>query len=162
MVMIICRPALTSDNASDSPTGNKTLPHNFFTISKNGKLISRFPRNIINRAGVINIPATLLVTALHNEQATFPPEVDVRTTHMLIVVGRHVSINSPSRSGRGSRKLLLNDPSAFVNGRPMQKGHTTNVANCIAMFNDTFDIASESSERRKLNPESRKMVATPY
>ena len=111
---------------------------------------------------MINIPATLLNTALHNEQAIFPPEVDVRTTHMLIVVGRHDSINSPSRSGRGSRKLLLNDPSAFVNGRPMQKGHTTNVANCIAMFNDTFDIASESSDRRKLNPESRKMVATPY
>lgn len=143
----------------DSPTGNNTLPHSFFTISKNGRLISRLPKNSINSAGVINIPATLLITALHSEQATFPPDVDVSTTHMLIVVGRHVSINSPSMSGRGK---MLNDPSTFVNGRPMQNGHTANVANCIAMFSDTFEIASDNSDRRKLNPERRKMVATPY
>lgn len=60
----------------------------------------------------------------------------------------------------GGRTLKV--PSTFVNGRPMQNGHTANVANCIAMFNDTFEIASDSSDRRKLNPESRKMVATPY
>lgn len=107
----------------------------------------------------MNIPAALLITALHSEHATFPPEVDVSTTHMLIVVGRQVSINNPSRSGRGR---MLNDSSAFVSGRPMQNGHTTNVANCIAMFNDTFEIASDNSDKRKLNPERRKMVATPY
>ncbi len=142
-----------------SPTGNNTLPHNRRTISKIDKLISRFPKSRIKSAGVMNIPAILLITALHNEQATFPPEVDVSTTHMLIVVGRHVSINSPSRSGRDR---TLNDSSAFVDGKPMQNGHTTNVANCIAMFNGKFEIASDTSDKRTLNPERRKIVATPY
>lgn len=47
----------------------------------------------------MKIPAKLLMTAPNNAVATLPPAAVVKMTHMLIVVGKHVKIKRPSRSG---------------------------------------------------------------
>jgi hypothetical protein len=92
------------------------------------------PKKRNSNAGVRNIPAKLLMTALQSDDATLPPEDDVSKMHMLIVVGKQVSMSKPSKSAGGKRlgrKVLR----AFVKGRPTRKGHTPNVTSCTAPFN---------------------------
>ena len=86
------------------------------------------PKNRRSRAGVTKMPITLLITALQSADATFPPAAVVRMMHMLMVVGRQVSISSPSRIDLGN-KLGRNAPNPFVSGRPTRKGQATNIIN---------------------------------
>ena len=110
-----------------SPTGKRTLLHNFKTIAANGSSMDS-PKNRRSRAGVTKMPITLLITALQSADATFPPAAVVRMMHMLMVVGRQVSISSPSRIDLGN-KLGRNAPNPFVSGRPTRKGQATNIIN---------------------------------
>ena len=115
----------TNSYHSSLPTGNKTLLHNFETNSKKGSSID-FPKNLKSNAGVKNIPAKLLITVLHNAVAILPPDAEVSKMHILIVVGKHANINSPSSNGLGSN-VGKNAPIPLVNGRPTKKGHAPNV-----------------------------------
>mmetsp|Transcript_13843 Transcript_13843/g.25044 ORF Transcript_13843/g.25044 Transcript_13843/m.25044 type:complete len:269 (-) Transcript_13843:216-1022(-) len=141
-------------------TGNNTLLHNFDTNPKNGSSIL-FPKNLNNNAGVIKIPAKLLMTVLHNAVATFPPLADVNKMHMLIVVGKHIRISIPSNNGFGN-KFGKKVSRPLVNGRPTRKGHAPNVAAWIIAFSFMFFAALLSSASLRLRPERRKMTVTPY
>mmetsp|Transcript_28032 Transcript_28032/g.56314 ORF Transcript_28032/g.56314 Transcript_28032/m.56314 type:complete len:224 (+) Transcript_28032:627-1298(+) len=143
-----------------SPTGSKTLLHSFDTSSKNGSSIV-VPKNLNSSAGVKKIPAILLITVLHSEVATFPPDADVKMMHMLIVVGRHVKIKSPSSNGL-ERSDGANSSSPFVNGTPTKNGQAPNVMSWMRPFNFKFAAAFVSSESLRLSPERRKIMVTPY
>jgi hypothetical protein len=56
------------------------------------------PKKRISKAGVKKIPPRLLMTALHSDDATFPPAAEVRKMHILTVVGRQVRMSNPSSS----------------------------------------------------------------
>ena len=86
------------------------------------------PKNLSNNAGVMKIPAILLMTVLHNAVATFPPDADVNKIHILIVVGRHVRIRIPSSNGFG-RRFGTNVSIPLVNGTPTKNGHAPKVLN---------------------------------
>ena len=143
-----------------SPTGSKTLLQSFDTSSKNGSSID-FPKNLNSNAGVKKIPAILLMTVLHSDVATFPPDADVRMIHMLIVVGRQVKIKSPSSNGL-ERSDGANSSSPFVNGTPTKNGHAPNVMSWMRLFNFKFAAAFVSSASLRLSPERRKITVTPY
>lgn len=131
----------------------------FDTSSKNGSSID-VPKNLKSKAGVSNIPAMLLMTVLHRAVATFPPDAVVKMIHMLIVVGRQVSIKRPSSNGL-ERSDGANSSKPFVNGTPTKNGHTPNVMSWIRPFNFKFAAALVSSESLRLSPERRKMTVTP-
>lgn len=143
-----------------SPTGSKTLLHSFDTSSKNGSSID-FPKNLNSKAGVKKIPAMLLITVLQSDVATFPPDADVKIMHILIVVGRHVKIKSPSSNGL-ERSDGASASSPFVKGTPTKNGQTPNVMSWMRPFNFKFAAAFVSSDIFRLSPERRKIMATPY
>jgi hypothetical protein len=99
-----------------------------------------FPKNLKSSAGVKKIPAILLITVLHSEVATFPPDADVKMIHMLIVVGRHVKIKRPS-SNCLERRDGANSSNPFVNGRPTKNGQAPNVISWIRPFSFKFAAA---------------------
>jgi len=102
---------------------------------------------------VRNIPARLLITALHRADATFPPAVLVRMTHILTVVGRHIIMRTPSRREEG-KKFGTNARIAFVKGLPTRKGHAVNDIIWISRFNFKFDAALASWDNSSDRPES--------
>lgn len=89
-----------------------------------------------------------------------PPDADVNKMHMLIVVGRHVIINNPSRRDFGS-KDGRNRSIVVVNASPAN-GKAPNVIVCISPFSLTFDAAFVSSSSLRLMPLRRKITVTPY
>mmetsp|Transcript_11802 Transcript_11802/g.25377 ORF Transcript_11802/g.25377 Transcript_11802/m.25377 type:complete len:113 (+) Transcript_11802:749-1087(+) len=111
--------------------------------------------------GVKAIPAKFDMTVLHNAVATFPPLAEVSNIHMLIVVGRHVNINSPSRIGNGS-KFGTNFSMMEVSGYPIRNGHAANVMAWMEVFNFRLENALVNSVSLRLRPERRKIVVTPY
>lgn len=143
-----------------SPTGSKTLLQSFDTSSKNGSSID-FPKNLNSNAGVKKIPAILLITVLHSDVATFPPDADVRMIHMLIVVGRQVKIKSPSSNGL-ERSDGASTSNPFVTGTPTKNGQTPNVMSWMRPFNFKFAAAFVSSASLRLSPESKNIMVTPY
>ena len=132
----------------------------FVTSSKKGSSID-FSKNLKSRAGVNKIPAMLLITVLHRDVATLPPDADVNIMHILIVVGRHVKIKRPSSNGL-ERSDGANSSTPFVNGTPTKNGHAPNVMSWIRPFNFKFEAAFVSSESLRLSPERRKIMVTPY
>ena len=111
--------------------------------------------------GVKTIPAKFEMTVLHNAVATFPPLAEVNNIHMLIVVGKHVNINSPSRIGSGS-KFGTNFSMMDVRGTPIRKGPAAKVIAWMAVFNFRLENALVNSASLRLKPERRKIVVTPY
>ena len=85
------------------------------------------PKKCKRRAGVANIPAKLLMTALHSAVATFPPEADVRKMHMFIVVGRQLMIKMPSSNDDGNR-FGMQVLRMVVTGSPTSNGQATKLA----------------------------------
>ena len=79
------------------------------------------PKKYMRRAGVTNIPSIFPITALAKEAATFPPADAVNNTHMFTVVGKQVSISSPSNNALG-RKLGIIRFRIAINGTPTRKG----------------------------------------
>ena len=80
------------------------------------------------------MPDRLLMTAFHSAVATLPPADVVRMTHILTVVGRHVKMSSPSRSGslrRPGRNFSRKD----VSGSPTNRGHNPKVVRRTEAFN---------------------------
>jgi len=143
-----------------SPTGNKTLLHNLLTNSKNGSSIA-LPKNHNSSAGVNDIPAILLMTVLHSAVATLPPLADVNSMHMLIVVGKHVRMSTPSSSGFGSRAgRIFSMP--LVRGKPTKNGQAPKVVSWMRMFSFMFFAALASSDILRDRPERRKIMVTPY
>ena len=142
-----------------SPTGSNTLLQSLRTISVNGSWME-VPKNCRSKAGVKNTPPRLLITALHNDDATFPPAADVRKIHMLTVVGKQVRMRMPSSSA-GGRRFGKNVARTYFNGTPTRKGHTTNVDNCTAALSLWLDAASFSSDSSSESPDSRKIKVTP-
>ena len=134
--------------------------HSFDTNSKKGSCIV-CPKNLNSSAGVRNIPSRLLITVLHKAVATLPPLVDVSKMHMLIVVGKHVSIRSPSSNGLGSN-AGKNISIPRVKGKPIKNGQAPNVHAWIRVFNLTLAKAFVSSDNLRDNPERRKITVTPY
>lgn len=122
--------------------------------------VTCFPTNRKSNAGVTNIPARLLMTALHNEEATLPPAADVSMMHMLTVVGRHVRMRSPSRSVGGS-KLGANFRMPLVTGSPTRNGQAANVPSWMAAFSLKLEKAFVNSDSSRDRPESKNMNATP-
>ncbi len=120
-----------------------------------------FPKNCKSKAGVIKMPAMLLMQVLHNADATFPPDAEVRIMHILIVVGKHVIIKRPSRRDFGN-KLGANASIPLVNGSPARNGQAPKVMAWIIPFNFILAKALVSSANLRLNPERRKMEVTPY
>ena len=131
----------------------------FQTMARNGSWTS-VPKNRKSKAGVKKIPATLLITALHRAEATFPSADDVRITHMLTVVGRQVRISNPSKRG-GDKTFGRNFLIARVKGRPTKKGQAAKVDSWIAVLSLMLEKASFSSDISRDRPESRKIKATP-
>lgn len=91
------------------------------------------PKNRRSKAGVRKTPPRLLITALHKDDATFPPAADVKKMHMFTVVGKQVKMRMPSSSA-GGRSFGKNVARAYFNGTPTRNGHTTKVDNCTAAF----------------------------
>ena len=84
-----------------SDTGKSTLFANLKTMSAKGNSIL-VPKNCKRRAGVAKIPSKFPSAALHRAVATEPFDAEVKKIHILTVVGKHVNISRPSRSGWGS------------------------------------------------------------
>ena len=142
------------------PTGKRTLLQSLDTNSTKGSSML-LPKNLNSKMGVMKIPDILLITALHKAEATFPPDADVRMMHMLMVVGRHVKMRSPSSRALGKR-FGANNSIPFVSGKPAKNGQAPNVMACINPFSFMFVAAFVSSESLRLRPERRKMDVTPY
>mmetsp|Transcript_13144 Transcript_13144/g.17199 ORF Transcript_13144/g.17199 Transcript_13144/m.17199 type:complete len:248 (+) Transcript_13144:1792-2535(+) len=142
-------------------TGRSTLLQSLKDMSMKGSSIVA-PKNLKRSAGVRNIPAMLLMIALHNADAVFPPEAVVKITHMLTVVGRQVSISNPSNKASGKRPVRKTLEKRNFMGRPMRYGHAAKVPSCINELSLKFDAAALSCDNSSARPDNRNIKVTPY
>ena len=141
------------------PTGKRTLLQSFTTMSKNGNSMEA-PKNRSKSAGVANMPIKFEITALHNAEATFPPAVPVKITHILTVVGRQVRMSKPSKRAFGKR-LGKNVSIPLTRGRPTRKGHAKKLTIWTSALSLILATASFNSESSSDSPDRRNMHVTP-